>query len=205
MRAAAAMTMCAVAMVAMASAPSAQGLGYGVKAGVTLADLHEDDNGETTPFDFRVGPVIGAFVTWPLGSRVELQPEVLFTQKGAKFEQGGATLTQKLDYVDVPVTVSYRLFGGSGRNVAVFAGPSFGIRVRAKSSASVSGGATIEDDVSEQVKQTDLAVVGGLAYHRGRLVVDGRYSWGVSDIDEDTTDNIKIMNRGISFLAGWKF
>jgi Outer membrane protein beta-barrel domain len=197
--------MCTVAMVAVASAAGAQGLGFGVKGGVILADLHEDDNGQTTPFDFRTGLVAGGFVTWPLGSRLEIQPEVLFTQKGAKVEQGGGTLTQKLDYVDVPVLASYRIFGAPGRHLAVFAGPAFGVRVRAKSSASFSGGSTVEDDVSDQVARTDLAIVGGAAYHRGRLVVDGRYSWGFSDIDQDKSDDVKIRNRGISFLAGWRF
>src|SRR5215210_1399455 len=94
---------CAAALIAVASVASAQGLRFGVKAGVTLAELHEDISGETTPFDFRSGLVAGGFVSWPLGSRLELQPEVLFTQKGAKISQGGGTLTQKLDYLDVPV------------------------------------------------------------------------------------------------------
>jgi hypothetical protein len=209
MRSAAAMramvtTTYAVAIVALAPIASAQGLGYGVTGGVTLANLHEDPAGEAPSFDFRVGLVVGGFVTWPLGSRLELQPEVLFTQKGAKLNQSGGTSTQKLDYVDVPVLASYRIHGARERHLAVFGGPAFGIRVRARSSASF-GGSTFEDDVSDQVKRSDLAVVAGLAYHRGRFVVDGRYSWGLMDIDEDTTDDIKIKNRGISFLAGWKF
>jgi hypothetical protein len=202
-----AVVMCMVTMFAVPSVARAQGpgLGFGVKGGVNLATLHEDDAGQSTPFDFRTGIVAGGFVTWPFGSRFELQPEVLYTQAGAKAELGGGTLTQKLDYVDVPVLASYRLAGGPQRHLSVFGGPAIGVRVRAKSNASVGGGGTFELDVSDQVKRTNLSVVGGLAYQRGRLIVDGRYSWGLSDIDKDTTDDIKITTRGISFLAGWKF
>ena len=207
MRAAAVMAaiMCAGSMAAVPAAARAQGLGFGAKGGVTLATLHEDASGETTPFDFRTGVIAGGFVTWPLGSRLALQPEVLFTQAGAKANLGGGSSTQKLDYVDVPVLASYRIAGGPERHLAVFGGPAFGIRVRAKSEASFGGGSTLEMDVSDQVTRTNLSVVGGLAYHRGRLVVDGRYSWGLSDIDKDTTDKIKINTRGMSFMAGWSF
>ena len=207
MRAAAVMAtiMCVGTMAAAPAAARAQGLGFGAEGGVTLATLHEDASGETTPFDFRAGVIAGGFVTWPLGSRFALQPEVLFTEAGAKANLGGGSSTQKLDYVDVPVLASYRIAGGPERHLAVFGGPAFGIRVRAKSEASFGGGSTFEMDVSDQVTRTNLSVVGGLAYHRGRLVVDGRYSWGLSDIDKDTTDNIKINTRGMSFMAGWSF
>ena len=94
MRAAAVITtiMFAAAMAALPPVARAQGLGFGAMGGVTLATLHEDDNGETTPFDFRTGLIVGGFVTWPLGSRLALQSEVLFTQAGAKADQGGGTL-----------------------------------------------------------------------------------------------------------------
>ena len=182
----------------------AQGLTYGVKGGMTLANLSEDDEGDTTTLDSRIGLVAGGFVTWPLGGRLALQPEALFTQKGAKVEQGGGTLTQQLDYLDIPVLVSYRLTGGDARHVSVFGGPAIGLRLRARSRASF-GGTAIEDDVSDAVKSTDVSIVGGVSYHRGRASLEGRYSWGVTDIDKETSDDVHIRTRGISILAGWRF
>jgi hypothetical protein len=193
------------AALASATNASAQGLGYGVKGGVTLADLHETSDGDTASFDFRTGFLVGGFVTWPFGGRLEFQPEALFTQKGAKSDQLGGTSTQKLDYLDIPLLVSCRVTGSRERNFAVFGGPSVGIRLRARSSAKFGDGDTIERDIKDEIKSTDFAVVGGLAYHRGRLVVDGRYSWGLSDIDEETGDGIEIRNREISFMVGWRF
>ena len=197
---------CIIGMVVIGSAvaASAQGLGYGAEGGLTLADLNETSDADTASFDFRVGFLVGGFVTWPLGGRLELQPEALFTQKGAKSDQLGGTSTEKLDYLDVPILVSYRINASRERNFAVFGGPSIGVLLRARSSASF-GGTSFEENVKDQVKSTDFGLVGGLAYHRGRFVVDGRYSWGLTDIDKETGDGVEIRNRGISFLAGWKF
>ena len=197
---------CIIGMMVMGSAvaASAQGFEYGVKGGVTLGDLNETGDADTASFDFRVGFLVGGFVTWPLGGRLEFQPEALFTQKGAKSDQLGGTSTEKLDYLDVPLLVSYRITGSRERNFAVFGGPSLGVLLRARSSASF-GGTSFEENVKDQVESTDFGVVAGLAYHRGRFVVDGRYSWGLTDVDKETGDGVEIRNRGISFLAGWKF
>jgi hypothetical protein len=183
---------------------AAQGSHYGVKGGVTLADLQVDDDSETTPSDLRAGLIVGGFATWHLWSRIEVQPEALFTQKGAKFDQGGGTLLQKFDYVDVPLLLKYRAAGGTARYFSVYAGPTVGVRVRAKSRATF-GAASLEEDASDAVTRTDVAIVGGLEYHRGRLLFDGRYSWGLSDVDREQDDTIEIRNRGISLMAGWRF
>jgi hypothetical protein len=197
---------CVLALTAIAAASDAgaQGLSYGVKGGIALADLDATGEDSAVPTDFRVGLVAGGFITWPLAGRLEFQPEVLYTQKGSKADVLGGTSTQKLDYLDIPLLLSYRLKGSRERNLAVFGGPSLGVRLRARSNAAFGGG-SFEDDVSDQVKSTDFAAVAGVAYHRGRLVVDGRYSWGFTDIDRDTGDGVEIRNRGISILAGWRF
>jgi len=205
MRVAGAFAGVVLALVCLTALPAvAQGLTYGVKGGVTLANLSEEAEADTTAFDNRIGFVAGGFVTWPLSGRLALQPEALFTQKGAKIDQGGGTLTQQLDYLDVPVLIRYRLTGTDARHFSLFGGPAIGVKLRARSRASF-GETAIEDDIGDQVKSTDVSVVGGVSYHRGRGSVEGRYAWGVSDIDKDTTDDVTIRTRGISILAGWRF
>lgn len=205
MRVAGAFAIVVAAIVCGTALPlQAQALTYGVKGGITFANLAEEAAGETTTLDNRLGIAAGGFATWPLSGRFALQPEALFTQKGAKAEQGGGTLTQELDYLDVPVLIGCRLTGNDARHFAVFGGPALGVKLRARSRASF-GGTAVEDDVSDQVTATDFSVVGGVSYHRGRASVEGRYAWGVSDIDKDTADDVKIRTRGISVLAGWRF
>jgi hypothetical protein len=46
--------------------------------------------------------------------------------------------------------------------------------------------------------------VGGAAWHRRRLVVEGRYTFGFTDLD-DNDDTVTVKNRTLSILAGWRF
>jgi hypothetical protein len=194
----------AVAVLGSGAVATAQGVDYGVKGGVHLASLHVDADGDATPLDPRLGLVVGGFMTRRLAGRLSWQPEVLYTQKGASSEQGGGTATQKLDYLDIPVLLSYRVGGGPERQVSAFGGPAVGVRLRARSSASF-GGDTLEQDVGGQVERTDLAIVAGAAYQRGRLIVDARYAWGIADIDRDGDDHVAIGTRGVSLMLGWAF
>ena len=101
-------------MAGVASAAGAQGLSYGAKAGVNLATFQAESQGEGTSFDVLTGLVAGGFLTWPLSGRLDVQPEVLFSQKGASFDSDGVTLKQKIDYLEIPILVDYRLFGARG-------------------------------------------------------------------------------------------
>ena len=62
---------------------------------------------------------------------------------------------------------------------------------------------TLEQDITDDVKSSDFGVVGGAAYHRGRLVIEGRYTFGFTDLDEDA--DVTVKNRSLSILAGWRF
>jgi hypothetical protein len=191
-------------LVAIASSASGQGLGFGVKGGAAVSTWATEADGDEAPFDSMTGVVAGGFLTWPLGGRLELQPEVLFSQKGVAYDDGGQKLTQRLEYLEVPVLVSYRLFGGAGRQVSAFAGPSLGVRLRARARSSF-GDSTLERDITDDVATTDTAIVFGAAYRRGRLVIDGRYGLGLADIDKQSDDGLTVKNRAVSIMAGWRF
>ena len=40
---------------------------------------------------------------------------------------------------------------------------------------------------------------------KAAIFVDGRYTHGFSDIDKDTSDDVKITNRAVSLTVGIKF
>ena len=86
--------------------------------------------------------------------------------------------------LEIPVLGTYRVFGGPDCHVSALGGVSIGWRLRAKARASF-GDDTLEQDITDDVKSSDFAVVGGAAYHRGRLVIEGRYTFGFTDLDED--------------------
>jgi hypothetical protein len=177
----------------------------GVKAGVNFANLNFEGEGATVNFDQRTGFVGGLFVVWPASSRLALQTEVLYSQKGAKIEEDEATGKIKFDYVDVPVLARVSTPASGGTAFHLFAGPSFGFRVSAKSEATFEGEEESED-LDDEVERFDLGLVAGAGLQFGRFEIDGRYTWGLTNLNKDEEDEgVKIKNRVFSVMAGIRF
>lgn len=192
----------AVLLLASGSA-AAQGLRPGVKAGVNLANVSHGGDESRAAFDSRVAPVAGVFVTWRPVSWIELQPEVLVTSKGAALAQEGIDARLVLDYLEVPLLarVSRRV---SGATVYAAAGPTVAWLLRAKTRTAFSG-ATEEIDLQDDVEPFDAGVAMGGGVEIGALVIDGRYTLGLLDIDADRTDAMTIRTRAISMTVGFRF
>jgi outer membrane protein with beta-barrel domain len=196
------MVLLVVLMTGAASGAAAQEMTYGVKGGVAFATLSFDPSSEIS-YDLRTGIVAGGFVAFPLGSRLAIQPEGLYTQKGAKADDFGVSVTIKIDYVEVPVLVTYRIAGGTERSFHLFGGPSVAFKTRSSSSASF-GGSTIEADNDEDIETIDYGVVFGAGMDIGRFTIDGRFTLGLANINKED-DEAKAHTRAIAVLAGVRF
>ena len=194
----------ALILVGGASAAAAQDVAYGVKAGVNFATLSYDPDAEAD-LGTRVGLVVGGFVSMPLGARLSLQPEVLFSQKGQTAEGMGVTAKIKLDYLEVPVLVTYALSRSAGRGFYILAGPSIAFKLSAEASATFGDQEVDDDDIGDEIEDFDFGVVFGAGMDFGRLTVDGRYTLGFTNLSIDTEDAAKVKNRAISILAGIRF
>lgn len=177
---------------------------FGAKAGVNFANLNFDGDGVNVNFDQRKGFVGGLFVVWPATGPVALQTEVLYSQKGAQIEEDGMTGKIKLDYVDVPVLARVSSPASGGASFHVFAGPSFGFRVSAKTEARFEDGEESED-IDDELERFDFGLVAGAGVEFGRFVIDGRYTWGLSNINKDDEDDVKIKTRVFAVMAGIRF
>lgn len=184
------------ALLACAATAHAQGTSVGVKAGVNLADLSVKDAGSTFNASNRTGLVAGVFVTIPGGGIFAFQPEVLISMQGAKFTDGSDSGTVKIDYLQVPLLARIK---PSKSPVGIVVGPSIGYRIRAKMSA-----AGQDEDFADQVKRTDLGLVTGVVVDVAHVVLDGRYTWGLTNIGKDSGDG-KIKNRVASVTLGFRF
>jgi hypothetical protein len=159
---------------------------------------------DTPGLQSRLGIVAGAFITLPLFSKLELQPEVLYSVKGAKLDLDGISDSVVVDYLEVPALVRFSRRGAGKVHYYVAGGPSAGFQLRARTRTKFAG-STEEIDISEQVERFDLGVAFGGGVEIGSIVIDGRYTLGLTDIDKDKTDGIKTTNRVISLTAGFRF
>ena len=186
----------AIALLVSAGTAHAQ-TSFGVKAGVNLANLSIDEADDTFEPENRTGFVAGVFVTVRGGGIFAFQPEALISSQGAKFSDSVNSGTAKIDYFQVPLLAR---IGPS--NVAVVVGPSIGFRINAKLSGD--GISVDNEDFSDQIKRMDFGLVAGVTADVGKLVLDGRYTWGLTNIEEEATA-AQTKNRVISLTLGLRF
>lgn len=183
----------------------------GVMAGVNLSKLGGDD---ITGADNRTGFMGGLFVTFHVTNGFAIQPEVIYSQRGASDNSDpDFDATFKLDYIDVPVLLRFEIPVVGPIRPFFLAGPSFGLQVKCGIEGSGGGvSASVDcDQIGDQVglqfekKTFDLSgVVGaGLDFHLGghTLMLGARYQHGFSDVMKDAT----VKNRTWSVVAGLGF
>jgi Outer membrane protein beta-barrel domain len=194
--------MCALILLC-GSNVAAQEASWGVKGGVNLATLSPDQD-PGPEFKYRIGFIAGGFFTWPLGSHLDVQPEVLFSQQGASLDSIGLeAVTIKTDYLVAPILVRYKLRPSAG-GLVLFAGPSLGFKLSAKATAE-SGDQGFTEDISDEIESFDYGVAFGGGWESGRLTIDGRYTWGLSTVGKDGENPEKTRHRVIAVLAGVRF
>ena len=191
-----------VALLACAATAHAQGPSAGIRAGINLADLSFSSETEVTDSKNLTGLVAGVFATVPVNDVFAFQPELLFSMQGTRFTDGGETAKIKIDYVQVPMLGRFKLMKGSP--VAVLVGPTLGFRSRARIEAP-GAPADFDDDFGDEIKRVDVGLVTGVGVDVGRLVLDGRYTWGLVNISKDTNDPGTAKHRFFSATAGIRF
>jgi hypothetical protein len=189
----------AAALLICATSAQAQ-VSVGVRAGFSLADLSIKDAADTLEPDNRTGLVAGVFVIVPTGSLVAFQPEVLVSMQGAKVSDLANRATIKLDYLQVPLLARIK---PSKSPIGLLLGPSLGYRLNAKVTGN--GLSDAEQDIEDQVKKTDVGFVAGVALDAAHLVIDARYIWGLTNINDDSTDPSTIKNRVAQITFGFRF
>jgi hypothetical protein len=192
-----------VLALALTGSANAQTLGFGAKGGVNFATQTTTNAPGGASYGYRVGLMGGGFVTLPLSSWLDVQAEGLYASKGTSLKVLGLTTTAEVDYFEVPVVARLKT-GGGHRRYFIEGGASIGVRVRARAKTSFSG-STEDVDVSDQFERVDYGIVAGGGLEMSRFVFDGRYTYGLADVDKDKTDTSKTKNRAISVSVGYRF
>jgi hypothetical protein len=196
-------TALAALALSVASPAHGQWLNLGVKGGVNFATQQISGGAAGPGPQSRVGVVAGVFETLPpLFSWLDIQAEGLYAVKGAKVTVDTITTSAEIDYLEVPVLARVKKVV-SGWRLYAAGGPSTAFELRARTRSSF-GGSTVEMDIGSQVEPIDFGVAVGGGAERGRLVVDVRYTLGLSDIDKDKTDATQTRNRALAVTVGYR-
>jgi outer membrane protein with beta-barrel domain len=192
-----------VAAVGHAATASAQ-VGGGVKVGVNWASVSGSvavDDGVRADKSFRTGLLVGGFLTFNFIPLLSFEPEVLYSEQGVKLTQGGQEAKAEFNYVQVPLLLR---IGGSGKSAAGLyglVGPAFGHVSSPK--LKVSG--QPDQDLKNDIKSNDTSIVFGVGITLSRFLVEGRYSEGLTDINEGSDGSNKNRNRVFAAIVGLHF
>ncbi len=181
-----------IALLFLAQASIAQ-FSIGIKAGTNISKV----DGRSFRDEFRYGYHVGGFATIGLGSRLAIQPEVLFnqiqTRTGTEFSniyQNALNVENvKLPYLPIPLLLNYKL----GSFLSLQAGPQFGILLDRNKSLLQNG--------KEAFDKGDFSMLGGVQLKIAKIRLNGRYFAGMNNIN-DIDNQDKWKNQGWQLSVG---
>jgi Outer membrane protein beta-barrel domain len=174
------------------SAASAQHVNVGIKAGLNLYSIHNDNSSE---YDMKAGFQAGLIGHIHLARQFALQPELVYSAQGAKYTVSGVDTKLNLGYINVPVMFQYMFDNG----FRLQAGPQVGFLICGKSEINNS-----KTDIKDNLNTVDFALGAGVGYVApSGFGVDARYNLGLSDINENSP--VKSTNRGVQLGVFYLF
>jgi len=188
------------------SASAQEDIKFGVKAGVNFATF----GGDIEDADSRTGFHAGVVAEFKLSENFSIQPELLYSQMGAKFKDSGSfggfsysyEQTSKFDYLSLPILAKYYVLEG----LSIEAGPQVGYLLSAKNEVKGdSEDVLASGDVKDGSKSVDFGVAGGLAYDLPiGVFFQARYYAGLSNVNDNDGD-LDVKNSALQISVGYKF
>ena len=175
---------------------NAQETRFGVKGGLNVSTLtgeYEDDTKSLIGFH------VGGFAEIKIIERLAIQPELLYSAQGAKFEGfGGDKYDAKLDYLNIPVLAKFYIT----KQFYVEAGPQIGFLLSAK----IEG-----EDAKDFYKSTDFGFNLGTGYNfTENFSAGARYTIGLSGVYDTDNDDVEdyidsSKNSNFAIFLAYKF
>jgi hypothetical protein len=166
----------------------------GIKFGYNLAAVSFDGATETGQ---RQGFHVGFYGESFLAERIALQIELLYSQQGYEIEDDGGTFTQKLNYINLPL--SLRLY--PTQNFFLEAGPQIGLAISHKEEFDRSFN-LFDTEQEFDPNNFDYGVNFGVGFKTDSGISLGiRYLLGLGDIYDEGNPK----NRVLQFSLGFDF
>lgn len=156
----------------------------GLMVGINFSNFKGDDSDS---LETKTGVAGGGFVRFNVSPSVAIQPELLYSMKGAEFSELGVNFRLKLTYLEIPVLLRFTIPTEGNVAPALFAGPSVAFNISSKISAD-SAGISADVDI-DNARSVDFGLVLGGAVTVGsgnaKFFIEGRYNLGLTNAYED--------------------
>ena len=170
--------------------------GIGLKGGLNLASWSNNNSG--IGYENRVGFNAGLFANLNVSPNFAVQPEVVYSSQGTKYNFEGLEHNLQLNYINIPVMLQAKVGGG----LYAQAGPQIGFLMNVEDKVEdVETGFFAKEDF----KSTDVSLGFGLGYSgASALGIDARYNLGLSNINNVGSNKIKnnVVQIGLTYKFG---
>ncbi len=183
----------------------------GARAGVNLANMIGGGVDTVSTVRYRTGIVGGIFAEYGFSDFLAVQPELLYSMKGVRYESLLLSKTWstswKFDYLEIPILAKIRFPARENVTSWIVVGPAPAILLSAKRKWEYEGLPPKTDDVRETTKSFDVGFTAGAGFGvpagKGTLAFDGRYTLGTiatddSGADKDTRNGVVTITVGYS-------
>lgn len=182
---------------------------FGIKGGLNLTNLYVNDVSDE---HMKAGWNAGVFAKLPITRGFSIQPELLYSLKGAKedynnFVQGSGEYRFNLGYMELPVLAVVNLAPNFNLHLGGYAAYLVNANIKNVDDQGTVQGAS--DLNTGDFKRWDFGLVGGLGFDIENFTIGARYNYGLSHIGKN--DNLTgaltkdSKNAAINVYVGFGF
>lgn len=174
---------------------------FGIKAGGNLSSLSKDAT--LSEQKSKIGFYAGAFVNVPVAESFSVQPEVLYSNQGAKATVLNNDVKLNMDYINVPVMFQYN----ATPEFYLEAGPQFGFLVNTKLDTGNSTANTLLNALNskDNYNAFDFGLGLGAGYYFTQNIgITARYVAGFTDIRKNNSGDA-VKNNNLQVGLAFKF
>ena len=213
---------CATLLLALAclaglapASASGQEITVGIKGGLNVSNLSVDAPDDPDfAFDSQTDFLVGGFAQFAIGQTFAIQPEVFYSQNGAKTKSDDPSIKLNLNYIRIPLLLMARLSSRESPLYPIlYVGPQLALETRCQVTGENDGVSVSFDcdspelDDSLQTKSTDFGLVFGggfeILYSGLTVQLDARYNLGLTNLNDTAdADEVSVKSRGWSFMLG---
>lgn len=203
-----------VSLLCLSTSYAQQRFSAGPRIGLNLSNYWGNADG----MKGKPGLAAGAFLMYSSLNHFGISGDLLYAQRGTRYDDGVLKFTQRVNYLEIPVVARYFLTLSGNFRPNIFIGPSLAIKLNAKRVNGEYNGSgltlPINGDNNNDFNDLDLGATGGIQLNWGvgsrqRFLIDARYNLGLSDV-QTNLPNIwgrrnSLQNSTFTFTLGYGF
>lgn len=174
---------------------------FGIKGGLNFANLYVDN---VQNENIKLGGNIGLFAKLPVFRGLSIQPEILYTSKGAKVTydniiQGTGAYRYNLNYVESPLLMVFNITRNFSVSGGAYAAYLTSANVKdVNSDGSVNGVTNLN---AEDFNRFDYGLVSGISVDIENFTIGGRYNYGLQTIGKSGNRSGELTRNSKNSVA----